>query len=222
MEPNHTDMLGYGLYAIAYGTSILAFLMTRINWLRVLFILSSACYALYYYIFPAEPLWLDVVTEGAFVAVNLLMLCFVFWAGKRIKFTQPEKHLFDTSFSSLQAHEFNKVLKISSWLALEPRTHITKKDKSCEFVYYLFSGSVEVSTDAGPAITRHAGSVIGEVSFMLETHATANVVAIDTIVLLAMPQARLRKLCKSNERIGSAVESLLSAQMATKLADNAV
>ncbi len=211
------DYLGYGLYAIAYGTSILAFLMTRLDWLRMLFVLSSGCYALYYFIFPAEPLWLDVLSEGAFVLVNLAMLGYVYWIRRRTIFSDQEQHLYDRCFSTLDTHEFKKVLALGTWQIFEPPEQIIQREKNCDYLYCLFSGSVEIRTEVEPPVTRQAGSVLGELSYRLETVAKADVFVRDTSVLLALPQGALRKLCGSNERIKAAVDSLLSAQMASKL-----
>lgn len=219
MEPTSTDMLGYGLYAIAYGTSILAFLMTKINWLRALFVVSSGCYALYYYIFPAEPLWLDVLSEGAFVAVNVIMLSYVFWASRRIKFTEPEQYLYKSCFDTLDAHEYNKILAISQWQVREPGTALIEKDEPCEFLFCLFSGEVEIHGDSVFRSGR-TGSVLGELSYRLQSTASADVLVRETCVLLAITQTKLRKLCKSNERIANAVDALLSAQMAIKLVED--
>ncbi len=210
------DMLGYGLYAIAYGTSILAFLMTKINWLRVLFVVSSGCYALYYYIFPVEPLWLDVLSEGAFVAVNIVMLSYVFWSSWRISFSEPEQYLFKTCFDTLHAHEFKKVLSVSEWQVYDTGVVLITKNQACEYLYCLISGEVQIQSES-VTTSRHTGSVLGELSYRLESEASADVIVTETCVLLAIRQAKLRKLCKSNERISNAVDILLSSQMAVKL-----
>ncbi len=109
------DYIGYGLYAVAYGTSIGAFLMTRISHLRVLFVISSGCYALYYLVFPKEPSWLDVVSEGAFVLINVCMLGYVAWGSSRAQFTSQEKHVYSACFADLETHEYKKILAISHW-----------------------------------------------------------------------------------------------------------
>ena len=219
MEPTSTDMMGYGLYAVAYGTSILAFLMTKINWLRVLFVVSSGCYALYYFIFPVEPLWLDVISEGAFVLVNVVMLSYVFWVSRRIKFTEPEQFLYKSCFESLDAHEFKKILSIAEWQVREPSAVLIKKDQHCEFLYCLFNGAVEIQGDS-VIKSRRTGSVLGELSYRLESTASATVLVKETCVLLAITQTKLRKLCKKNERISNAVDALLSSQMAIKLVED--
>ncbi len=220
MVSSAEDVLGYGLYAIAYGTSLLAFLMTRINWLRALFVLSSGCYALYYYIFPAEPLWLDVISEGAFVLVNLVMLSYVLWSSKRIKLTQPENYLYRHCFGELDKHEFKKILSIGRWQVTAPGAELIRRDHQCEYLYFLLSGEVEINDGEDTIATRRTGSVLGELSYRLESTATANVQVTETCMLLALPQQKLRKLCHSNERIGNAIAALLSAHMASRLAED--
>lgn len=212
------DYIGYGLYAVAYGTSIAAFLMTKINHLRILFVVSSGCYALYYFIFPLEPLWLDVVSEGAFVVINLCMLSYVLWGRSRTQFSSQEKHIYDACFAGLETHEFKKILAISDWRVLEPGQQPIYKNQPVTNIYYLFSGEVEILRDHSAPITRRAGTVLGEISYMLEEVASADVFVKDRCLLLVISQQKLQKICKKNDRIGAAVEAMMASQAATKLA----
>ena len=83
MEESTLTAVYYVLYGIAFGTSMLAFLMTSMQKLRLLIALSSTSYALYYYFFPAEPLWLDVGSEVALVVINVYVLLYLAWSNSR-------------------------------------------------------------------------------------------------------------------------------------------
>ncbi|MDB4223870.1 cyclic nucleotide-binding domain-containing protein [Granulosicoccus sp.] len=218
----NTEILGYGLYAIAYGTSILAFLMTRINYLRILFVISSASYALYYFIFPAEPLWLDVISEGAFVIVNIFMLGIVFYSSKRAKFTTSEHFLFDSCFSSLNAYEFKKLLAIAEWRIVEADYHLIKEDTAITDIFYLFSGKADVIKKDNLVYTHEAGALLGELSYALDQPTSADVIIRERSVLLVFSQKRLKKLTNSNERIADAIKALIIRELSLKLSTNVV
>ena len=189
----NTEMLGYGLYAVAYGTSILAFLMTRINLLRILFVISSASYSLYYFIFPAEPLWLDVISEGAFVIVNVFMLGVIFYNTKRAKFTTSEQFMYDSCFSSLDAYEFKKLIAISEWKIVEADYHLIKENTAITDIFYLFSGKADVVKKQNLVYTHEAGALLGELSYTLDQPSSANVFIRERSVLLVFSQKRLKK-----------------------------
>ena len=86
MGENSLTAVFYGLYGVAFAASMLAFVMTSMQKLRFLIVLSSTGFAVYYYFFPAEPLWLDVGSELALVLINGFMLIYLVWSNSRINF----------------------------------------------------------------------------------------------------------------------------------------
>lgn len=212
-----TTNLGYMLYGVAYGTSLIAFVMTRINWLRAFFIISSACYALYYFIFPVEPLWLDIISEGAFVLVNIIMLAWVFWTYKRIRLSENEQHLYDSQFETMPLQDYAKLLKHARWKILEKDAVLIKRHNPVDELYYMFSGEALVSVSQDRSVLRSSGSVFGELSYNTAKPAVATVVITNRSVLVSWNQKALQKLCKSNDRIAASINTLLSTQMANKL-----
>jgi len=191
--------------------------MTRINWLRTLFIVSSACYALYYYLFPAEPLWLDIISEGAFVVVNIIMLAYVYWLHQRVRLNENEQHLYDSHFNSVPLHDFFKLIKCTRWEILEEGAVLIKRSEQVDDLYYLFSGEALVDLNRGDTVVRSAGSVFGELSYSTSNPAVATVTISNRSILAAWNQKTLQKLCRSNDKVSSAISSLLSSQMANKL-----
>ena len=110
----------YLLYGFAFGAAMLAFAMTKMEKLRLLIVLSSAAYAVYYYAYPAEPLWLDVGSEFALIGINGFMLIFTIWSNSRIKFNQREQALYDNEFCELTRIEFSKLLLQRGGVAVSP------------------------------------------------------------------------------------------------------
>ena len=212
-------LIYYLLYAFAFFASILAFSMTSMQNLRLLIVLSSMAYAVYYYMFPAEPLWLDVGSELALVVVNGFMLVYLAWSNSRIRFDQREQFLYDHEYSDLTKVEFNRLLKISEW-HLETHGFVyTVSGRALEDIFYLISGRAEAELPDGNKAVIKEGSVIGEVSYRLQCPASATVTALDSCMCLRWNQEELRALCKKNEKIKRAVDTVLSSHMARKLSD---
>lgn len=219
MTEEISTLVYYLLYAFAFFASILAFAMTSMQSLRLLIVLSSTAYAIYYYMFPAEPLWLDVGSELALVVVNGFMLVYLAWSNSRIRFDQREQFLYDHEFSDLTRVEFNQLLKISEW-HLESTGYVyTVGGRVLEDIFYLISGRAEAALPDGNTAVVQEGSVIGEVSYRLQCPASATVTAVDSCMCLRWNQEQLRALCKKNANIKHSVDTVLSSHMARKLSD---
>jgi hypothetical protein len=217
MSDEPVTLAFYILYGFAYGVSVIAFLMTNILILRLLVILSSTGFAVYYYGFPADPLWLDVIAELAFVAVNIFMMAYLIWSNWRIKFDQREEFLYQNEFSALTRMEFRKMLKIGNWHLTDSDEVLTTEGKPLEHIYYLVSGRAIARMADGSTKLVSQGSVIGEISYRLKSQATATVTATERCISLRWNQAELRQLCEKIENIQRAVDNVMSSHMARKL-----
>lgn len=219
MTVETSTLIYYVLYGFAFVASMLAFAMTSMQKLRFLIVLSSLAYAVYYYWFPAEPLWLDVGSELALVAINGFMLIYLAWSNSRIRFDQREQFLYDNEFSDLTRVEFNQLLKISEWELEGAGFVYTVEGKALEDIFYLVSGRAEAELAEGQSVVVHEGSVIGEVSYRLKCPASATVTAMDSCMCLRWNQDELRALCKQNANIKRTLDTVLSSHMARKLSD---
>ena len=217
MTEDTSILIYYMLYGFAFLASMLAFAMTSMQKLRLLIVLSSLAYAVYYYFFPAEPLWLDVGSELALVLINGFMLIYLLWSNSRIKFDQQEQLLYDNEFSGLTRIEYNRLLKISEWELERPGYVYTAIGKALDNIYYIVSGRAEARLADGNVASIKEGSVIGEVSYRLNCPASATVTAIDSVMCLRWNQDELRALCKKNENIKRTLDALFSSDMARKL-----
>lgn len=216
-EYSHT-IIYYALYGFAFAASMLAFLMTSMQKLRVLIVLSSTAYAVYYYFYPADPLWLDVGSELALVAINGVMFTYLVWSNSRISFDQREQFLYENEFSDLSRAEFKQLLKISE-IRLEGSDFVfTVEGKSVASIYYLISGRAEAKLSDGNTVVLPQGSVIGEVSYRIKCTASATVTSMEPCMCLRWNQEELRALCKKSVNINRAVDNMMSSHMARKLA----
>jgi len=219
MDENTLTLVYYLLYGIAFGTSLLAFLMTSMQKLRFLIALSSTSYAFYYYFYPAEPLWLDVGSEVALVAVNVFMLAYLAWSNSRIKFDQREQFLYAHEFSELTRVEFSQLLKVSEWHLEGPGFVYTLEGQPVTDIYYLISGHAHATLPDGSTVNLPQGNVIGEVSYRLKTLASATVTSTEPCMCLRWNQDQLRALCEKTNNIKRAVDNVLSSHMARKLSE---
>jgi CRP-like cAMP-binding protein len=198
---------------------MMAFVMTSMQSLRLLIVLSSTAQAIYYYLYPAEPLWLDVGFELALIVINGFMLLFLVWSNSRIKFDQREQFLYENEFSELTRVEFNQLLKISEWELKGWDFVYTVAGKELKDIFYLISGRAEAELTDGNTAMISEGSVIGEVSYCLQCPASASVTAKESCMCLRWNQKELRALYQKNENIKRTLDTVLSSHMARKLSE---
>lgn len=219
MNDETTTLLYYLLYGVAFVFSMIAFAMTSLQKLRLLIVLSSTAYCVYYIWYPMEPLWLDVASNLALLILNGFMMVFFAWSNSRIKLDQREMFLYENEFSTLTRVEFNKLLKISEW-QLKGADHVyTVAGSMQEDIFYLVSGRAVAELPDGTTADICEGSVIGEVSFRLGCPASASVKALDSCMCLRWNQNELRALCNKNINIKLSLDTVLSSHMARKLSD---
>jgi len=132
---------------------------------------------------------------------------------------EREQFLYDHEFSDLTRVEFNRLLKISEWHLESTGFVYTVAGRALEDIFYLISGRAEAKLPDGNTAVLQEGSVIGEVSYRLRCPASATMTAVDSCMCLRWNQDELRALCKKNENIKRAVDTVLSSHMARKLSD---
>lgn len=211
------ELVGYGLYAAAYVTSLAAFVMTRITWLRIWVVFSSTCYAIYYYVFPAEPLWLDVVTELGLVLLNVAMLGLVATSALVSRFDDTSQFLYDAEFAGLSRRDFGALLRRGEWCNINPGHVFTTLGEPVEHLFYLLRGEVVAEMGNARKVARSDGTLIGEISFQSGRPASATVVATAPCLVMRWSQRDLRRLCGRNAEIGKAMDRMIASQMGHKL-----
>lgn len=222
MDENSLTLVYYTLYGLAFGASMLAFLMTNMQKLRLLIVLSSTAYAVYYYYYPAEPLWLDVGSELALVLINGCMMFYLVWSNSRVRFNQHEQFLYEHEFADLDRVEFKQLLKISEWHLEAEGFVYTVEGQPLTDIYYLISGHAQAELADGTAVNLPRGNVIGEVSYRLRCPASATVTGTEACMCLRWDQEELRDLCQRVPNIKRAVDNVLSSHMARKLSEKTV
>lgn len=211
------NWVSYLLYFLAYATAIVAFSFNSIYWIRVLTIVSSFCYALYYFVFPKDPLWLDIIAESAFVILNIFML-FILWTKNRSKnMSKEEMEIHGGIFQSFSNFEFYKLIQAAKWINLEKGKQIVWKGEKVSFIYLIYSGKVRVEINKNRHIELTDGYFIGERSFSLNKKANADVFLVEDSRLLCWNQSKLKELFRRNPAMKDHFEKVITEDLAKKL-----
>lgn len=211
------DPFSFGIYVLAYITAIVAFSLSSMFWLRVMVVLSSALYALYYYIYPADPLWLDIISEGFLAIINLIMIAVLMHQQAQLKFSDEEKLLYEAYFSGVTPFEYVKLMKLAHWETYDAGHILAAKGRKVRHLSFIYDGGADVKVDGETVAEVHTGNFVGEVSFKLNQPATATVVTQQNARVVQWYQYELKELFESNPGMKNCVEALISTDLARKL-----
>lgn len=216
-ETLNQDWFGYSIYLVAYLAALSAFVFSSIFMLRVFTIFSSACFVVYYYLIPADPLWLDIVSEGLLVLVNAVMIVMLWLRGRSLRFTEEESQMYAAIFSKFSPFEFYKLVKAGEWKTFHKNDFLTKQGEVVPALYFIYSGQVKVLVNGQDRPAVKDGNFVGELSFMLNQAATADTLVETTSRVLFWPQNVLTNLLDKNPAMKSSLESIVAQDVAQKL-----
>ena len=128
------ETLKYTLYAIASITTLIAFSMKSIYWLRIFAVISSLFYSAYYYnVIPEKPMWINILTEALLIAVNITMLIILWYKNTKANFSEYEKELYETLFHDLLTpFEYLKLIRIAKFHHYKKGHFLTHQNEKTE------------------------------------------------------------------------------------------
>jgi hypothetical protein len=199
---------------IPYLASLAAFLMligfTFRNqlWLRTFAILSDLLFILYFLLSSATPIWTAIASTAAIIVINIYMMWKIVNEGRSFQLSAEEMMLY-AKLPGLTPIEFKQLLAIAQWHNPQTPMQMTEEGTMPDALHYVLEGKVN---SVGP----HA--FIGELAFLREKPATATTHAEPGALVVGWKQTALRSLMKSNDGIRKALDSLLTVDMAEKIA----
>ncbi len=207
----------YILYALAFGASLLAFARNSMIWLRSLMIVSSCSFIIYYFAFPAEPLWLDMSTEFLYIILNVINLVLLLRQRREFYFSEEAKNLYTAYFQGFSPFEYHKLMQAGRWETLPADSVLTTEGKEVQRLVFLYDGMVDVQKGDISVAELGAGTFIGEISFTLGKAATATVKCLLPTRVLGWDQQELHAFLARNPGMKPKFENMIAGDLARKL-----
>jgi hypothetical protein len=209
---NPADLL---VHVAAIATLICYLFRDQIK-LRTFAALGDLLLSGYYYFAFAEPLWNPLVWSLANVIINVTMIAILLREHRMSLLTDNEMTLF-RCLETLTPGQFRKLLKLATWHETEEPVRLTEEGGMLDKLYYVLDGTVSIGKQ-GRLLERAPKLFIGEIAFLRDKAATATVTTAARSLYVSWEQAELRALLKKNDDLRNAMQALLSADMADKVA----
>lgn len=184
--------------------------------LRLLMLIASALYLIYFYSVLGGPLWEPIFTNVALAAVNLAMLILVVMERSTIGLPAEARAVY-ARLSFFTPGQFRRLWKVSQRKELAQGEVLTQTGQKPNALYYILSGRVIV-TKAGRSMEWGPNCFIGEIAFLRQSGATADVVATEGAYAMIIPIAQLQRLTDKSRDLQTALLAHINGDLLEKVA----
>lgn len=187
--------------------------------IRILLLLGSVVYLIYYAVAVQAPLWEAMAATVAMSVANLYGLTALLLSRTACLIPPSQAALF-SMFGGVEPGEFRALMKHGQIRTLHHDEALTLAGKVPDRLYFVIEGEVEIEQGQGrfSIPPRH---FVGEVSLMLGTPASATAHVKAGVQLVEWSRDHLVQIMARKPKLKTAVESLLGRDMARKVAANA-
>ncbi|CAJ1378930.1 unnamed protein product [Effrenium voratum] len=213
--------LGHAGYIIG----LLEYVVTEIWWLRVWAVLGCGLVVSFQVLQPRCQ-WLSAGWCSVYVLVNLFQLHWFSLSLMEPTLSDEEQKLFDLLGDIVSVREFADLAGFGEWISLAPGDLLSKQgnevtpDDAQARLYLIAEGCCEVSIAGRTVATLHPGSLVGEVSYLLQQNmehsSSATVTAREEVHCLAIPLHEVRQLLQRRSDLQQPFVRLLARDLLTK------
>ncbi len=194
----------------------LAYLVTKMVWLRILTIVAALATFPYFY-FQLEPLWSALFWQSCFLLINLINLIVLYYNSLPLDMTENERRLQSLVFRNITPREIRKLLKVGEVYTVDENEKFLGQGQDNSDLYLLSKGSCKVFRDDKEIGYIHPGHFIGEMSFVSNQPVSADVVAEQPIEFVKWKKEDLDRFFIRNASLKQYFYTLLGIDMADKL-----
>lgn len=173
-----------------------------------------------YFLTQQEVLYSAMFWQFSFVVINLVHVVLLVRARKPIPLTDEERLIKNMVFRNFTTRETRKILDLSSLHHATTSETIILENTIPDKLYLVRSGSAHILQNDRLVAHRSPGAFLGELSFLEEKAAVANVMIDRDTSVLVWDRMELKQLLDKNDGIKTAFLALLSANVAEKLSDS--
>jgi hypothetical protein len=185
--------------------------------LRLLVMTGNALYILYYYVYPAVPLWDAMFWSGTFLAANLGMVV-VLLRDRRLHGLSDDTLRVFGAFGGMVPGDFRRLMGIAHLRSAHGPVTLTRLGVPPARLYYVIEGVLRIERRDRTIETATAGMFIAEIGFLLGTPASATVTLAPGGRYAAWDAEALRQLMVRRPAVRHALEQAFNRDLATKLA----
>lgn len=185
--------------------------------LRILAICGALCGIVYALFYTDVILWVDLIWETGFVAINSFHV--VILARERFHFslTDEEMEIYRVLFSNMPVFEFRRLILAGEWKNFSEGEVVIRENEHVSIIAIISSGHADIIAGGRTVAQCGKGALLGEMSFVTGETASATVQASEPMRCVVWEHSNVRHIIDSNEILRQGFQSALSENLIRKL-----
>lgn len=207
-------LLGVTLYLAAYGALQLGLIRGRSVTYTLMNLLGAA--AVLVSLTEAFNLF-SAMIQVFWITLSVIGLGRLAWMRSQSRFTEEERGFLAAHFASLPPHLARRFLQLGRWQHLSPGTVLTRQGAPVHELVYVASGAARVEAHGTQVAEIGPGALIGELSIMHGSEATADVEVSAPSRVFTLPRSALVRELETDHDFALAVAGALQIEAQRKI-----
>ena len=209
--------LDFGLFVhLATLGYVLGFLFKNQLILRLVTLVATFSYIIYYLYYPEEPLWGAILGSSLIIIANLIGTIRLLFDRLPLSISPEYMQVFNR-LEGLQPGEFRRLMKIGELANADQDLILTEDQKRPEYLYFVIEGNPQL-IKGSDEFEICSNRFVGEVSFILDSVASATVKLPKGGSYVRWERAALAQVLEKSASMKQTFEALIGRDLATKVA----
>ncbi|MBL4811013.1 MAG: cyclic nucleotide-binding domain-containing protein [Rhodobacteraceae bacterium] len=205
----------FALLAVAF--QLLGLVMRQEYWLRILLLIGTLCYVLYYFTVADAPMWEAIFASSLLALANIYALSYVLLDRSTFRMSAKMRDLYQ-HFPTFNPGQFRRIMRHAKWETASAETLLCDEGKPPSGLYFILEGSIIIKRNGkqSPLPTQR---FVGEMSFLQGPGHSANatVIAHAGTRYVTWDRVRLRRQMDRSVPLSNAVSALFNKDLLSKL-----
>ncbi|HSW15060.1 MAG TPA: cyclic nucleotide-binding domain-containing protein [Solimonas sp.] len=202
------------LVNLGYAVVAVSFLVRDIVYLRTIAVLAGILLTIAS-IGTGDP-W-PAFWNALFTLINLAWLARLYLLERRVQLNGEELRLYETTFAALGSAECLRLLRAGRWVDGAAGELLTKQGETTGALMLISHGSAMVEANGEPLAELCDGQWVGEMSFVTQQPASANVRLTQATRYLSWSRERLTGLFQREPSLKLVLMQVVSGELSRKL-----
>ena len=202
---------------LAYFLTFVSYAARNVNWLRCGAIVAGVASIYYASTVANEPLWIPILWNAAFIAVNGGHLALSRWRSRNVRLDPLEDFLSKTVLMNFPPAEVRSFTSLASEGELSAGAQLIRAGAEMSQLYCIVKGRVHVLVKERKVAELGPGRFVGEMSLLTRSLARADVVVSENMLALVWPHQSIENWVNGDASRLGLLQSALGTQVVEEL-----
>ena len=170
------------------------------------------------YSVTVEPLWVPIIWLTVFMLINIYMIATFYLTNRDANLTDDDLAIWKTNFLGLATDEYRRIKKIFEFQTYDGGDVLIHAGTENALLYFVTSGRLSVERDNKEIGILTHGDIVGETSFLTNSRANADVIAVERTACIVIDKAKLGSIMIKHPSFHLSMTNLFNMNLMKKLA----